>query len=234
MKHASYPIHLNLAGRRVLVAGAGRVATRKIERLVETGALLSVVAPEASAPMRRLASEDKLSLSLRAVTDDDAQGALLVLCATPDREVNAQLARAARACGALVSRVDAPDDSDFTVPALARGASVEATVSTRGAAPSASRRLGRELRAWVDSGPDRFAREVARVRSALRGHPEADARLRALGAGPLFEACATGDETRIAALVGAALSADPDRFDAERGVPGADAPPRSDDLGGSP
>lgn len=206
MKHVSYPIHLNLSGRRVLVAGAGRVATRKIERLVETGAELTVIAPEASAPVRALARQGKLSLHLRAVADDDARGALLVLCATHDREVNARLAQAARAHGALVSRVDAPDDGDFTVPALARGESVEATVSTRGAAPSASRRLATELRAWVAGGPDRFAREVARVRTALRGHPAADERLRKLGAGPLFEACAAGDERRIEALVQAALN----------------------------
>jgi siroheme synthase-like protein len=206
MKHVSYPIHLHLAGRRVLVAGAGRVATRKIERLVETGAQLAVVALEASPPVQRLAREGKLSLSLREVTDADAHGALLVLCATDNREVNARLAQAGRAQGALVSRVDAPEDSDFTVPALARGESVEATVSTRGAAPSASRRLGQELRAWVAHGPDRFAREMAGVRSALRGHPEADTRLRKLGGGALFEACAAGDELQIAALVHAALS----------------------------
>jgi siroheme synthase-like protein len=206
MKHISYPIHLNLAGRRVLVAGAGRVATRKIERLVETGAELLVVAPEASAPVRELARNGKLSLLLREVADDDARGALLVLCATHDREVNARLALAGRAQGALVSRVDAPEDSDFTVPALARGESVDATVSTHGAAPSASRRLASELRAWVAGGPDRFVREVARVRNALRGHPAADERLRKLGAGPLFEACAAGDEQRIEALVEAALA----------------------------
>jgi siroheme synthase-like protein len=206
MKHVSYPIHLNLAGRRVLVAGAGRVATRKIERLVETGAELLVVAPEASAPVQALARDGKLQLTLRAVADEDARGALLVLCATHDREVNARLARAGRAQGALVSRVDAPEDSDFTVPALARGESVDATVSTRGAAPSASRRLAAELRAWVAGGPDRFAREVARVRSALRGHPAADERLRKLGAGALFEACAAGDEERIEALIDSALA----------------------------
>jgi siroheme synthase-like protein len=211
MKHVSYPIHLSLSGRRVLVAGAGRVATRKIERLVETGAELLVVAPEASAPVRALAREGKLSLALRAVTDEDARGALLVLCATHDRDVNARLAEAARAGGALVSRVDAPEESDFTVPALARGENLDATVSTRGAAPSASRRLAKELRAWVAGGPDRFVREVARVRNALRGHADADERLRQLGAGALFEACAAGDERRIEALIEAALGGDPER-----------------------
>lgn len=205
MKHPSYPICLNLTGKRVLVAGAGRVATRKIERLVEAGAALHVVAVEASAPVRRLAAEGRLTLSERAVRAEDAQGALLVLCATNDAHVNETLALAGRATGALVSRVDAPEVSDFTVPALARGESVEATVSTYGAAPSASRRLSKELQAWLERGPERFAREMARARAALRGHPDAQQRLRKLGHGGLFEACVARDEATITSLVSTVL-----------------------------
>jgi siroheme synthase-like protein len=205
MTNASYPICLKLRGRRVLVAGAGRVATRKIERLVEAGAMLDVVALEASAPVQQLADQGRLSLALRSVHDEDVRGALLVLCATDDGETNQRLALAARAAGALVSRVDAPETSDFTVPALARGAHVEATVSTGGAAPSASRRLTRELAAWVERGPDHFAREMARARTALRGHPEAPQRLRALSNSGLFEACVARDLGQIEALLRAAL-----------------------------
>jgi siroheme synthase-like protein len=202
----SYPVHLRLDGRRVLVAGAGRVATRKIQRLAETAAELHVVAPLASAPVEGLASQGRLTLSRREVRDDDAVGAFLVLAATSDASTNARLARAGRACGALVSRVDAPGDSDFTIPALARGQSVEATVSTFGQAPSASRRLGRELRKWIASGVDRFAGEVARARTALAGTEGASLRLRQLGDGELFEACVRGDEARVRELVASALA----------------------------
>lgn len=211
----SYPMQLHLAGRPVLVAGAGRVATRKIERLVESGARVLVVACEASGIVTRLAGEGKLALALRPVEADDARDKFLVIAATDDAQENARLARASRALGVLVSRVDAPDDSDFTVPAVTRGQSVEATVSTGGAAPSASRRLGKELARWVAQGPDRFAAVMAAARRALHGHPEAAQRLRRLAEGELFEACAAGDEFRVrslcdAALAGVAVSDAPD------------------------
>jgi uroporphyrin-III C-methyltransferase / precorrin-2 dehydrogenase / sirohydrochlorin ferrochelatase len=208
MKHSSYPIHLNLAGRPVLVAGAGRVATRKIERLVEARAELLVVTLQASSVVQHLAGAARLRLQLRSALDDDTRDKLLVLCATNDTALNARLAAAARRHGALVSRVDAPEDSDFTVPAVARGENVEATVSTGGAAPSASRRLARELRAWVGRGPDRFAREMAWARIALRGHPDATERLRKLSGGPLFEACAADDERQIRSLMEAITAAE--------------------------
>jgi precorrin-2 dehydrogenase/sirohydrochlorin ferrochelatase len=202
----SYPVHLFLDGRRVLVAGAGAVATRKIERLVETGADVHVVAKLASAEVREFARAGRLTLHERAVEERDVAGAFMVLAATDDAAVNAHLGEVARRAGALVSRVDDPGDSDFTVPALARGKVVEATISTFGRAPSASRRLGRELRRWIASGVDRFVNEVADVRIALAGQHDARARLRALGDGDLFDACVRGDEARVHSLVAEALA----------------------------
>jgi siroheme synthase-like protein len=209
MNHAgnkvSYPVHLALEGRPVLVVGAGRVATRKIERLVETGADVRIVALQASAPIRAMAEQQRLVLALREASEADVAGCFLVIAATDDGRVNGDVARWARAAGALVSRVDQPGESDFTVPAYVRGAHVAATVSTFGEAPSASRRLARELKSWVLGAPNRFAGEVAAVRRALGGQPNAMARLRKLSEGGLYEACARGDETAIRALVTAAL-----------------------------
>lgn len=205
MSQASYPIHLNVHDQPVLVVGAGRVATRKIERLVQSGARVHVVALEASAPVRKLAELARVELSLRAVEAHDVAGSFMVIAATSDSDVNRQVGEWARKEGALVSRVDAPLESDFTVPACVRGEHVEATVSTYGEAPSAARRLARELLAWTTRGPDRFAGEVARVRRAVSALPDATERLRALNESGLFEACAANDEPTIRALVTAAL-----------------------------
>jgi siroheme synthase-like protein len=201
----SYPIHLRLRGRRVLVAGAGSVATRKIQRLVETEAQVHVVAREASDSVHELAHNGQLTLELRPVQSSDADGCFLVIAATDESHANAALAARARSLGALVSRVDDPDDSDFTVPALARGKAVEATVSTFGRAPGAARRLGKELRRWIASGVDQFVGEMADARIALRGRDDASSRLRKLGDGELFDACVRGDEARVRALVAHAL-----------------------------
>jgi precorrin-2 dehydrogenase/sirohydrochlorin ferrochelatase len=205
----SYPIHLRLDGRRVLVAGAGGVAPRKIQRLAETAASIHVVAREANQLVQELAHTGRISLELRSVEPRDADGAFLVIAATDDSTANAALAERARAAGALVSRVDAPEDSDFTVPAVARGARVEATVHTFGRAPGAARRLGKELRRWIARGVDQFVGEMADVRIALRGKDDASLRLRRLGDGELFDACVRGDQARVRALVAHALGESP-------------------------
>jgi siroheme synthase-like protein len=202
----SYPIQLRLAGKPVLVAGAGQVATRKIARLVASGAQVQVVAQVASGAVSALAAAGKLQLELRSVEDADTHGKFLVIAATNDARSNARLAAASRASGALVARVDAPDDSDFSLPAIARSPHLAAAVSSHGSAPSASRRLARELEHWLLSGPDRFAAELGHARERLRGRPDAARRLRELADGPLFEACQRQDEATIAALLASALA----------------------------
>ena len=43
-----FPIFLDLTGKRILVVGAGRIATRRIRTLLPFGAALTVVASEPS------------------------------------------------------------------------------------------------------------------------------------------------------------------------------------------
>ena len=47
IQHA-YPIFLDLRGKACLVVGGGRVATRRIRRLIESGARVSVFIPKAT------------------------------------------------------------------------------------------------------------------------------------------------------------------------------------------
>lgn len=211
MNAPTYPIHLHLAGRPVLVVGAGRVATRKIERLLVSGAEVAVVATEAAARVAELAHAGHLTLALRAFQPEDVHGKCLVIAATDDAALNAQIVQLGRAQGALVTRVDDAAYSDFSIPAVARASTVEVTVSTHGAAPSASRRLARELTAWLAQGPDRFAAELARVRSSLRGQAKMPGVLKRLAEGELLAACTAQDEARIAAIVAAAQSQTPAR-----------------------
>ena len=52
-----YPIMLDVSGVRVLVVGGGRVALRKIEGLLASGAHVTVVAPDVADAIRCLPVE---------------------------------------------------------------------------------------------------------------------------------------------------------------------------------
>ncbi|MEL4504213.1 CbiX/SirB N-terminal domain-containing protein [Luteococcus sp. H138] len=97
---------LNLRGRRVLVAGGGAVATRRLTRLLEAGALVEVVAPRARPQVQELAAAGRISWQQRPATPADITGAWYVLAATDDPEANQALAEAAEAARVFCVRAD--------------------------------------------------------------------------------------------------------------------------------
>lgn len=85
-------VGLDLAGRRVLVVGAGVVGMRRARRLLEDDALVVLVDPSPSDDARRVASHGDAELVERAVVEADLDGAWFVVAATADPAVNAQVA----------------------------------------------------------------------------------------------------------------------------------------------
>ncbi|HVV50885.1 MAG TPA: NAD(P)-dependent oxidoreductase, partial [Polyangia bacterium] len=57
-----YPLFLKLAGRKVLVVGGGPVALGKVRALLEAGAAVTVVAPEAGPELAALAEAGNIFL----------------------------------------------------------------------------------------------------------------------------------------------------------------------------
>ena len=65
-----FPMFMKLSGRNCLVVGAGKVGEPKIAGLLETGAHIHVIAPEATSTVREWARVGKIDLSLRLFTDE--------------------------------------------------------------------------------------------------------------------------------------------------------------------
>jgi siroheme synthase-like protein len=132
-----YPIFLDLAGKPVLVAGAGKVALRKTRGLLEAGARVTVVAPRWEPEFEQL----PVCLRKRAVRVSDLRGARLVFTATSDRAANHAVAREARRRRIPVNVADAAGECDFLVPARVRRGPLQIAISTSGESP-------REAVAW--------------------------------------------------------------------------------------
>ena len=87
-----YPVMLQVAGRRCLVVGGGRVALRKVEGLLGAGADVTVIAPEVDARIDAL----DVAVERRPYRRGDVAGFRLVITATDDAAVNAARVRRRR------------------------------------------------------------------------------------------------------------------------------------------
>lgn len=141
----SYVVNLKVEGRPVLVVGAGAVALRKVEGLLDAGARITVVAPDACEGIERLAAQKRITLQRRLYGEADCFGMTLVLAATDDEEVNARVARDAGELGILVNVADRPSLCTVTLPAVVRRGSLTLAVATEGKCPAFARALREEL-----------------------------------------------------------------------------------------
>lgn len=163
-----YPINLKLAGRRCAVIGGGAVAERKALALISAGANVSVFSPDLTAKLAGLHQEQCLTWVARTYEIGDLNNFFLVFCATDQPHINRQAAEEAKAVGALVNIADAPELSDFYVPAHIAHGDLLLTVSTGGGSPALARQLKQEIAA--DYGPEygHYLALVAKLRSEMK------------------------------------------------------------------
>jgi uroporphyrin-III C-methyltransferase / precorrin-2 dehydrogenase / sirohydrochlorin ferrochelatase len=115
--NTGYPLLLDVAGRRVLVVGAGAVGARRALALADAGALVEVVAPVVDA---LIATDERITVVQRAYVTADLEGAWLVHACTGDDEVDAQVAADADAARVWCVRASSATSSAAWTPAVAR------------------------------------------------------------------------------------------------------------------
>lgn len=140
-----YPVCLRLHGKRVLLIGAGNIAEGRALQLLETGARVRMIAPQATATLRSLAAQGQLELLERPYAPGDLPGFALVFVATDDRRVSEAVAEEARALGIWLNAADEPDLCDFTIPSIGRRGAITVAVSTQGQSPALARHLRQKL-----------------------------------------------------------------------------------------
>lgn len=186
-----YPVNLDLAGRRVLVVGAGPVAARKVAGLVRAGAVVTVVAPQA---VPEIADAPDVRWHQREYRRGEVASYRLAITATNDRAVNAQVARDGDAANVFVNSADDPANCSFTLPAVVTRGDLQLTASTNGRSPAFSQWARRELEAQFTDLHAAVLDVLAEVRSEVRrdlGTSEIDGWLDAIGV-ELFELVGAG------------------------------------------
>ncbi|ABO24198.1 bifunctional precorrin-2 dehydrogenase/sirohydrochlorin ferrochelatase [Shewanella loihica] len=146
-----FPIFAQADGLKILMIGAGIVASRKLELLSRTQAHIRVIAPDVCDAVMAMANQGQIALEQRFAELDDLEGIDLLYMATSDEPLNRQFALQAKALGLWVNVVDAPKLCNFITPAIVDRGRLQVAISTSGAAPVFARELRARLETWLPS-----------------------------------------------------------------------------------
>ncbi len=127
-----YPTALRLLGRPVLVVGGGPVAARRAKGLLDAGARVSVVAPEASPQLLHLVTAGLLAWEQRPYRSTDVDGVWFVQTATGDSAVDARVAADAEAQRIWCVNASDHESSAAWTPAVAVVDDVKIAVNAGG------------------------------------------------------------------------------------------------------
>jgi uroporphyrin-III C-methyltransferase/precorrin-2 dehydrogenase/sirohydrochlorin ferrochelatase len=119
---------LRLAGRRVLVAGGGAVAGRRVPALLDTGAAVFLVSPEVTGSLEDLAQSGRIEWARRRLQPGDTAGAWLVCACTDDPAANAALVAEADRDRIWSIRADDAQQSHVWTPASGLAGDVQVGV----------------------------------------------------------------------------------------------------------
>jgi len=142
----SYPILLELSGKRAVVIGSLALAERKDVSLRHAGADVDVFANGVWRP-------------------EDLDGAFVCVASSEDPAERDAIARAARERGVLVNVMDDVPNCDFAAPAVVRRGDLVVAIGTGGRSPALARKVREEIQERYGQEWEEVLAVVARVRS---------------------------------------------------------------------
>lgn len=148
---SSYPVMLQLENVNCLLVGGGKVAQRKLEKLLESGASVVIVSPEVTDTIKRLAFDGKVKWIADIYKSCYLDGVGLVICATNDNSVNERVFSDASGRNLFVNVVDDPRRCTFFIPAVLKKGDIQVAVCSGGAAPVVSVNVRNKIDSMITS-----------------------------------------------------------------------------------
>lgn len=162
------PLFHKLRDSQVLVVGGGEIALRKSRLLADAGAVLRVVAPAIDPQLAELVRSSGGQMLDRGYMQSDLDGCTLVIAATDDEPLNAQVSADARARCVPVNVVDSPALCTVIFPAIVDRSPLVVAVSSGGDAPVLARLIRAKLETWIPSTYGELAGLAARFRQKVK------------------------------------------------------------------
>ena len=150
-----FPLFINLENKKILVIGGGKVATKKIEKILEYGADITVVT-ENVMEEKLLKLENVKIENNQKIENDKAKieklvkGYFLVIAATDNEELNENIANVCDSNGMLINNVSSKVNMNAMFGGIVKNSEFQIAISTSGKNCKRSRAMKSEIQKVLD------------------------------------------------------------------------------------
>lgn len=150
-----FPLFINLENKKVLVIGGGKVAAKKIEKILEYGADITVVT-ENVMEEKLLKLENVKIENNQKIENDKAKieklvkGYFLVIAATDNEELNENIANVCDSNGMLINNVSSKVKMNAMFGGIVKNSEFQIAISTSGKNCKRSRAMKSEIQKVLD------------------------------------------------------------------------------------
>lgn len=162
----TFPMFLQMAGRRVVIAGGGEQAAQKARLILKSEAAVTVLAPDLDPELADLVAAGRITHQSGPITPAHFADTALVFIATGCPGADMALHGLAKAAGALVNVVDQPQLCDAITPSIVDRDPVVVAIGTEGTAPVLARQIKTKLEETLEPRLGDLAALAGRLRAA--------------------------------------------------------------------
>ena len=162
----TFPMFLQMAGRRVVIVGGGEQAAQKARLILKTEAKVEVWAPSLDPELSDLAKMGRITHQTAQISPNCFLDTALVFIATGCPGIDMALHAFAKDAGATVNVVDQPDLCDAITPSIVDRDPVVVAIGTQGTAPVLARQIKTKLEEMLEPRLGDLAALAGRLRHA--------------------------------------------------------------------
>ena len=150
-----FPLFVNLENKKILVIGGGKIAYKKITKILEYSANVTIVAEKIEEEKLLQLENVKIVDNKRIENDKDIIGELvkdyfLVIAATNDEELNENIAKICDSRGILVNNISSKTEMNAMFGGIVKNDEFQIAVSTGGKNCRRSRAMKSEIQKILD------------------------------------------------------------------------------------
>ncbi|SFV81131.1 Siroheme synthase / Precorrin-2 oxidase / Sirohydrochlorin ferrochelatase / Uroporphyrinogen-III methyltransferase [hydrothermal vent metagenome] len=162
------PIFIDIKQQPCLVVGGGDIALRKINLLLKANAAITCVSKECCDGIEKLVKANKITRIEKAFEATDINTQVLIVSATDDSDLNAQVSALAKTANIPVNVVDSPDLCSFVMPSIVDRSPIVIAISSAGKAPVLARLIRAKLESTIPHAYGKLADLAGNFRDQVK------------------------------------------------------------------